>query len=66
MLNLVTPELSARIFAAADPTKVFDLSVDLFPGMPTWTAGGEPPYRIWMVHTPRGSVVDDPLGVGAE
>jgi kynurenine formamidase len=35
-------------------------------GMPTWTAGGEPPYSIWMVHTPRGSVVDDPIGVGPE
>ena len=43
-----------------------DLSVDLFVGMPTWTQGGEPPFSMWMQHTPRGSVVDDPVGVGPE
>lgn len=64
MLNLITPELSASMLASADATRVFDLSVDLFPGMPTWTQGGEPPYQIWMNHTPAGSVVDDPVGVG--
>jgi kynurenine formamidase len=66
MLNLVTPEISASMLAQADATRIFDLSVDLFPGMPTWTQGGEPPFQIWMNHTPQGSVVDDPVGVGAE
>lgn len=66
MLNLITPELSASMLAQADVTTMFDLSVEMFPGMPTWTAGGEPPYEIAMTHTPRGSVVDDPVGVGAE
>jgi kynurenine formamidase len=66
MLNLITPQLSASTLSRADATRVFDLSVDLFPGMPTWTAGGEPPYQIWMNHTPQGSVVDDPVGVGPE
>ena len=66
MLNLVTPQISASMLARADATRVFDLSVDLFPGMPTWTEGGEPPYQIWMNHTPQGSVVDDPVGVGPE
>jgi len=66
MLNLITPQLSASMLSRADATKVFDLSVDLFPGMPTWTAGGEPPYQIWMNHTPQGSVVDDPVEVGPE
>lgn len=66
MLNLVTPELSASMLSRADAGRVFDLSVDLFPGMPTWTRGGEPPYQIWMNHTPQGSVVDDPVGVGPE
>jgi kynurenine formamidase len=32
--------------------------------MPTWTAGGEPAFQMWMEHTPRGSAVDDPIGVG--
>lgn len=66
MINLITPELSASMLAQADARRVFDLSVDLFPGMPTWTRGGEPPYQIWMNHTPQGSVVDDPVGVGPE
>jgi kynurenine formamidase len=66
MLNLITPQLSASMLSRADATRVFDLSVDLFFGMPTWTAGGEPPYQIWMNHTPQGSVVDDPIGVGTE
>jgi kynurenine formamidase len=66
MLNLITPQLSASMLSRADAARVFDLSVDLFPGMPTWTAGGEPPYQIWMNHTPQGSVVDNPVGVGPE
>jgi kynurenine formamidase len=53
------------MLSRADAARVFDLSVDLFPGMPTWTVGGEPPYQIWMNHTPQGSIVDDPVGVGA-
>jgi kynurenine formamidase len=66
MLNLITPEVARDQLARADGGKIFDLSVDLFMDMPTWTTGGEPPYSIWMVHTPRGSVVDDPVGVGPE
>lgn len=66
MLNLLTPNLAREQLARADGGKVFDLSVDLFMGMPTWTAGSEPPYSIWMVHTPRGTLADDPIGVGKE
>lgn len=66
MLNLLTPELAREVWRAADPTHVVDLSVDLFMGMPTWTMGGEPAFEISMTHTPRGSIVDDPVGVGAQ
>lgn len=66
MLNLITPEISQSMLSQADSTRVIDLSVDLFLGMPTWTQGGEPPFQIWMNHTPAGSVVDDPVGVGPE
>ena len=66
MLNLLTPDIAREQLARADAGKIFDLSVDMFMGMPTWTEGGEPPYSIWMVHTPRGSIVDDPIGVGRE
>jgi kynurenine formamidase len=64
MLNLLTPSAARDQLARADGGRVFDLAVDLFMGMPTWTAGGEPPYQIWMTHTPRGTIVDDPVDVG--
>lgn len=66
MLNLITPSKAREQLARADGGKIFDLSVDLFMKMPSWTAGGEPPYSIWMVHTPQGTVVDDPVGVGRD
>ena len=34
--------------------------------MPSWVAAGDPPYGIWMTHTPQGSVNDDLSGVGSE
>lgn len=66
MLNLLTDDRARSLMARADAGHVVDLSVDLFVGMPTWTVGGEPPYQIWMSHTPRGSRVDDPVHVGAD
>ena len=64
MLNLVDPASAASVLAEADPWKVFDISVDYFVGMPSWTAFGDTPYQIWMSHTPSGTVKDDPAGVG--
>lgn len=66
MLNLLSADAARDVLRAADGGRAFDLGVDLFMGMPTWTAGGEPPFAQWMVHTPRGTVVDDPVGVGRE
>jgi kynurenine formamidase len=60
------PELQAAILSRADASKVYDLSVDYFIGMPSFQAAGDPPYQIWMTHTPRGTVVDNANGVGAE
>jgi kynurenine formamidase len=59
MLNLITAESRSRIMAEADWATVFDLSVDFFVGMPSWTETGDPPYQIWMSHTPRGQVIDN-------
>lgn len=64
MLNLLTSDSVRDVLARVDGSHVVDLSVDVFVGMPTWTAGGEPPFQMWMEHTPRGSRVDDPVGVG--
>lgn len=65
-LNLMNEKSRHRILSRVTGGKVYDLSVDYFIGMPSWQAAGDPHYRMWMTHTPHGSVVDDPLGVGRE
>jgi kynurenine formamidase len=66
MLNLMTPRSRAAVLAEADAATMFDLSVDLFVGMPTWSGFGDPGFQIWMSHTPSGTVTDDPAGLGPE
>lgn len=66
MLNLMSPDSMRSVMTNADAGRVFDLGVDYFLGMPSWTAAGDPPYQIWMTHTPAGTVADDPLGLGRE
>lgn len=65
-LNLITPDSRAAILGRIRGGAAYDLSVDYFIGMPSWQAAGDPHYRMWMTHTPHGTVVDDPLGVGRE
>jgi len=62
--NRVTPERRAEIMSQIDGSRVYDLSVDYFVGMPSFQAAGDPAYQIWMSHTPRGTVVDNLNGVG--
>ena len=64
-LNWMTSETTAALLAEVDGSRIFDLSVEYFVGMPSWTTAGDPPFQIWMTHTPQGSVVDDATGVGA-
>jgi len=64
MLNLMSPASMRDLMRRADAGRVFDLGVDYFLGMPSWTAAGDPPYQIWMSHTPEGTVADDPLRLG--
>ncbi|MEA2393896.1 MAG: hypothetical protein QOJ82_1787 [Solirubrobacteraceae bacterium] len=66
MLNLLTGASRAAVFGEADATKLFDLSVEYFVGMPSFSMFGDPTFQIWMSHTPNGSVQDDPIGVGPE
>ena len=63
-LNLMTAESRAAVLSRVEGGAVYDLSVDLFIGMPSWQAAGDPHYRMWMTHTPHGTTVDDPLGLG--
>jgi len=63
-LNLITEQSRSEILSRISGGKTYDLSVEYFIGMPSWQAAGDPHYRIWMTHTPDGTVVDDPLGLG--
>lgn len=63
-LNLMTDASRAAILARIDGGKVYDLSVEYFVGMPGWFPAGDPRYNFWLTHTPKGTVVDDPMNVG--
>ena len=64
-LNWITPETNRAILEHLSGGHVFDLNVEYFIGMPSWVAAGDPPYGIWMTHTPHGSINDNLSGVGA-
>lgn len=64
-LNLMTDETRAAVMSRITGGKAYDLSVDYFIGMPSWQAAGDPHFRMWMTHTPRGTAIDDPLKLGA-
>jgi kynurenine formamidase len=65
-LNLMTAQSRTAALARLDPRRVYDLSVEYFIGMPSWQAAGDPPYQMWMTHTPHGNVVADPMKLGAK
>ncbi|TNF34620.1 MAG: cyclase family protein [Gammaproteobacteria bacterium] len=64
-LNLMTADSQQAVLSRIQGGAVYDLSVEYFIGMPSWQAAGDPHYRIWMTHTPHGTVIDDPLGLGS-
>jgi kynurenine formamidase len=66
MLNLMTASSRSELFARVDPTRQFDLAVDYFNAMPSWTEGGEPTCQISTIRRPRGNVVDDYGNAGRE
>ena len=66
MLNLQTANTRQELLGRLDGTHIFDLSVDFFVNMPSWTMSGDLSFQIWLSHTPRGSVLDDPAGIGPE
>jgi kynurenine formamidase len=63
-LNMMTPASQAAVLARVDGSQVFDLAVDYFLGMPSWTAAEDPKYDIWMTHTPQGTVNDNLSSAG--
>ncbi len=64
-LNSMTDESRSAVLSRVKGGRVFDLSVEYFVGMPSWQAAGDPPYQMWLTHTPHGNVVADPMKVGA-
>ena len=58
-LNWMTAESRANILRRADGSTIYDLAVDYFMGMPSWTEALDPKYEIWMTHTPRGTLNDN-------
>jgi kynurenine formamidase len=66
MLNLIDAQSRSAILGRADASKMFDLSVDHFVGMPGWFGAGDQPYQIWMTHTPAGEVVANTMGASLE
>ncbi|WP_203236774.1 cyclase family protein [Nocardia panacis] len=65
-LNLMTARSRAEVIANIDASRMFDLSVDYFIGMPSWQLIGDPPYQIWMTHTPSGNVLEGLPGIARE
>ncbi|CAN7783997.1 cyclase family protein [Caballeronia sp. LjRoot34] len=63
-LNLMTADSRNAIMSRVDASRVYDLSVDYFLGMPSFQAAGDPAYQMWMTHTPGGTVVDNLNGAG--
>ncbi|WP_139000237.1 cyclase family protein [Rhodococcus zopfii] len=63
-LNKITPESRAAILSRVDGSRMYDLSIDYFVGMPSFQAAGDPGYQIFMSHTPAGTAVDNLNGVG--
>lgn len=65
-LNRMTDASRAAVLGRVAGGRVYDLAVDYFVGMPSWHVLGDPRYQYWLTHTPRGTGVDDPAGVGHE
>lgn len=66
MLNLIDAASRSAILSRADASRVFDLSVDHFVGMPGWFGAGDQPYQIWMTHTPQGEIAANSMKVSLE
>ena len=63
MLRLIDGASRSAILGRTDASKMFDLSVDYFMGMPGWFGAGDQPYQIWMTHTPQGEIIANTMGV---
>jgi kynurenine formamidase len=63
-LNMMTEASQLQVLSQIVTGKVYDLSVDYFVGMPSFHSLGDPGSQYWLTHTPHGTVVDNPNGLG--
>ncbi len=63
-LNMMDAQSRLAVLSRIGSGTVYDLSVDYFVGMPSFHSLGDPPYQYWLTHTPHGTVVDNPNGLG--
>ena len=65
-LNMMTEATQLEVLSKVRSGKSYDLSVEYFVGMPSFHSLGDPGYQYWLTHTPHGTVVDNPNGLGEE
>lgn len=65
-LNLMSDASRLAVLTRIASGRVYDLSTEYFVGMPSFHHLGDPGYQYWLTHTPHGTVVDNPNGLGAE
>lgn len=63
-LNMMSDESRLAALSSIGSGQIYDLSVDYFVGMPSFHSLGDPSYQYWLTHTPHGTVVDNPNGLG--
>ena len=63
-LNMMTDQSKLSVLSNIQSGKTYDLSVDYFVGMPSFHSLGDPGYQYWLTHTPHGTIVDNPNGLG--
>ncbi|XOV92899.1 MAG: cyclase family protein [Bacteroidota bacterium] len=65
-LNMMSETSKLKTLSKISSGKVYDLSVDYFVGMPSFDVLGDPGYQYWLTHTPHGTIVDNPNGLGTD
>jgi kynurenine formamidase len=67
VLNTLTDATRLTVLQQISSGKVYDLSVDYFVGMPGLVdlGMGDPPFHMWMTHTPNGLKVEQLAPAGA-
>ncbi|MEP4533204.1 MAG: cyclase family protein [Cyclobacteriaceae bacterium] len=63
-LNMMSEASTLQTLSKINSGKTYDLSVEYFVGMPSFHSLGDPGYQYWLTHTPHGTVVDNPNGLG--